>query len=209
MDGQKIKRGRGRPRKTTTPAANTNDQVLASNDPMDNPDHEDSVRDSSDLDVVDEQFSADQGDLEAELQRAMDADIDVPVAHIRGSNIDYCDDTIIDDGIGFDGGSAIDKAAAKRDNQRPTKVKKMTTTTRKMLKFGYSQALRMSEPLTQGRVPGEKMCYILQNDEQADAILDEILSELDAKYKVEQYLGPESKLALFTAQLFMQAKSTN
>lgn len=76
-----------------------------------------------------------------------------------------------------------------------------------MLKFGYSQALRMSEPLTQGRVPGEKMAYIINNDEQADAILDEILSELDTKYKIEQYLGPESKLALFTAQLFMQARA--
>ena len=75
-----------------------------------------------------------------------------------------------------------------------------------MMKFGYSQVLRAADTVTKGKVPGEKMAYILHNDEAADAILDEILTELDQKYKVEQYLGPESKLALFTAQLFMQAR---
>lgn len=91
---------------------------------------------------------------------------------------------------------------------KPAKVKKMTSTTRKMMKFGYSQVLRAADTVTKGKVPGEKMAYILRNDEAADAILDEILNELDQKYKVEQYLGPESKLALFTAQLFIQARES-
>lgn len=92
---------------------------------------------------------------------------------------------------------------------KPAKVKKMTSTTRKMMKFGYSQVLRAADTVTKGKVPGEKMAYILRNDEAADAILDEILNELDQKYKVEQYLGPESKLALFTAQLFIQARESD
>lgn len=92
------------------------------------------------------------------------------------------------------------------DGAKPVKVKRMTSTTRKMMKFGYSQVLRGADSVTKGRVPGERMAYILRNDEAADAILDEILNELDQKYKVEQYLGPESKLALFTAQLFIQAR---
>lgn len=91
-------------------------------------------------------------------------------------------------------------------NAAQHKVKKMTSTTRKMLKFGYTQVLRASDSLTKGKVPGEKMAFIIANDEAADAILDEILTELDQKYKVEQYLGPESKLALFTAQLLLQAR---
>lgn len=104
------------------------------------------------------------------------------------------------------GGTSSSSSSTGQQKQALHKVKKMTSTTRKMLKFGYTQVLRASDSLTKGKVPGEKMAFIIANDEAADAILDEILTELDQKYKVEQYLGPESKLALFTAQLLLQAR---
>lgn len=111
-----------------------------------------------------------------------------------------------DDQLVFD--TEIKRPSAPEPPKPAAKVKKMTTTTRKMMKFGYSQVLRAADSLTKGKVPGEQMAYILRNDEAADAILDEILNELDQKYKLEQYLGPESKLALFTAQLCIQARES-
>lgn len=142
--------------------------------------------------------SADAAELERDLQRAMDAVDDVQV---------FAVDRIVDDDFSHTPTSTECRTAT--NEPKPIKVKKMTSTTRKMMKFGYSQVLRAADTVTKGKVPGEKMAYILRNDEAADAILDEILNELDQKYKVEQYLGPESKLALFTAQLFIQARESD
>ena len=145
--------------------------------------------------------AADAAELERELQRAMDAVDDVQV---------FAVDRIVDDDFTHSPTSVeCQTVKAGGDVGKPVKVKKMTSTTRKMMKFGYSQVLRGADAVTKGKVPGEKMAYILHNDEAADAILDEILNELDQKYKVEQYLGPESKLALFTAQLFIQARESD
>lgn len=147
--------------------------------------------------------SADAAELERDLQRAMDAVDDVQV---------FAVDRIVDDEFSHTPTSTECRTATnepKPQGSNAVRVKKMTSTTRKMMKFGYSQVLRAADTVTKGKVPGEKMAYILRNDEAADAILDEILNELDQKYKVEQYLGPESKLALFTAQLFIQARESD
>lgn len=200
MDGDQLsatpqKRGRGRPRKTAKPVVAESEPVLLANEIL--------VGDSADTGV----------DIERELEQAMQATTETPVycaPSVLGDDApsDF-PDAEYDDAVGSKQGldHALNTKDAKTKNDK-VRVKKMTSTTRKMMKFGYTQILRTAEPLTKGKVPGEKMAYILNNDEQAEAILDEILTELDQKYKVEQYFNPESKLAMFTVQLFMQAKSS-
>lgn len=185
------KRPRGRPRKSTPQPSRpdpTEKETAPDPDLVGQPD-----------DVVDDASTA---DLERELQRAMDAVDDVQVFPV---------DRIVDEddlGHPFPHSRDVGECQPAPNVTKAIKVKKMSSTTRKMMKFGYSQVLRAADTVTKGKVPGEKMAYILRNDEAADAILDEILNELDQKYKVEQYLGPESKLALFTAQLFIQARES-
>lgn len=186
MDGAPTKRGRGRPRKTAPIEATSvqgDEETNSSNQCLQNGD------------------DASSFDLEKELEMAMSAPTEISVEQ----PISHHDD--------LPSGEYESAAAEKIQpaNGAPSKVKpvkKMSSTTRKMMKFGYSQLLRAAEPITKGKVPGEKMAYIINNDEQAEAILDEILTELDQKYKVEQYFSPESKLVMFTAQLFIQARST-
>lgn len=187
MDGAPTKRGRGRPRKNPIEPTRA--------DPETETETEAPI-------ILDE--SVDDGaraELEAELQRAMDSPDGLDV--VREQAVD--DYTRLLDDPPVSAMSRNEPVAAKP----PKPVKKMTSTTRKLMKFGYSQVLRASDAVSKGKVPGERMAYILANDATADALLDEILNDLDQKYKVEQYLGPESKLALFTAQLFIQARAEN
>lgn len=185
MDGEKPKRGRGRPRKTAQPIAESPTEPS-----VDQPIKEDTPA------------HADEFDIERELQRAMESQTETMVFNPSPSDApnDFPDDEFLATQTPGLKGEPVTKAQ---------KVKKMSSTTRKMMKFGYTQLLRAAEPITKGKVPGEKMAYIVNNDEQAEAILDEILTELDQKYKVEQYFNPESKLAMFTAQLFIQAKNAD
>ena len=188
---QPAKRGRGRPRKTA-PASVSRTGSTSEPEPA-----------CEEQRVVCEEESEDiSAALERELEMAMQSPNDVPVhSAIPVSEFDLRDP----DAVPL---TTVSDASRIVGNEPKTKpIKKMSSTTRKMMKFGYSQVLRAAEPLTKGKVPGEKMAYIINNDEQAEAILDEILTELDQKYKVEQYFSPESKLAMFTVQLFMQARS--
>lgn len=179
MDGAPIKRGRGRPRK------NPPQPIERDAEP------------ESETSLIGGEF--DSAELEAELQRAMDAPDTVDVVNR------YTDDDPSTQFVSKD----IPPSVAEVSQTKAPKVKKMTSTTRKMLKFGYTQVLRFADPITQGRVPGEKMAYIIANDEAAETILDEILNEMDQKYKIEQYMNPESKLIMFTAQLLLQARASS
>ena len=212
MDGERSldtpKRGRGRPRKKPlevakqTASAEAAAALVPRRDPLfdgvDVPD----LSSSSSMDadrVVDY-----AGDIEAELQKVMDGE--------SAGNVLYDRSTHFDDSMGYAGGILsdpnVDLSTAVSQPPVSVPIKKMTKTSRKFLKFGYCQLLRCSEPLTGGRIPGERAAYILANDKEADGMLDEILKELDEKYKVEQYFNPESKLGMFTIQLIMQAKMT-
>ena len=183
MDVAPVKRGRGRPRKNPAPPPSET--------------RPDPVPADLDIELEPDSSDASAAELEAELKRAMDSPD--PMEVVRDCPVD--DYTrLIDDPPVTKPETNVVKTPAKP-------IKKMTSTTRKLMKFGYSQVLRAADPLTKGRIPGEKMAYILANDEAADALLDEILNDLDAKYKVEQYMNPESKILLFTAQLFMQARA--
>ena len=189
MDGAPTKRGRGRPRKNPIEPTRA--------DPETETETEAPI-------ILDE--SVDDGaraELEAELQRAMDSPDGLDV--VREQTVDDYTRLLDDPPVIQSRLNCNEPVAAKP----PKPVKKMTSTTRKLMKFGYSQVLRASDAVSKGKIPGERMAYILANDAAADALLDEILNDLDQKYKVEQYLGPESKLALFTMQLFIQGRAEN
>lgn len=199
MDGTPTKRGRGRPRKTAPiPSIDVRQSI------------EDSLESSEETVQLQNGDDAGSFDLEKELEMAMSAPTEISVGQPTANiNVrEHHDD--LPSGEYESAAAEKIQVSSEQSGNNPGKVKpvkKMSSTTRKMMKFGYSQLLRAAEPISKGRVPGEKMAYIINNDEQAEAILDEILTELDQKYKVEQYFSPESKLVMFTAQLFIQAKA--
>ncbi len=82
--------------------------------------------------------------------------------------------------------------------------KKLTASSRTLLRFGYVTALVAVDGVSKSKIPGREMVECFAQDRELSNMLNDYLGELGEFYNIEQYLSPGLKLAGLTVGVYLQ-----